>query len=306
MTTRFLVLVAFLVVAPIAAKADLSNKQARKLITRIAGFELPNNTVRVKQISVSEHSSAVVTAEVSATFRLTKNDQGQWRVAEVRSGPSRWEGLEFLSDSRTFQEALIGCDDPDLNNRRTSSGLSTKRARCLIAALLSVQLPSDKVRIKSVSEGLSLASRPSALVEALLTLDLRFGRDGKSGWVITGVRTGNQEWINPETLVEVANEIKKKQAFTELRTIATALERFRADRDFFVATESHSVLIDHLNPGYLSKVMRLDPWQEPYRYHGQRDSYTLRSLGPDRKENTADDIVVSGPTREPVGQRPSN
>lgn len=306
MTTRFLVLVAFIVVAPVAAKADLSNKQARKLITRIAGFELPNSAVRVKQISVSEDSSAVVTAEVSATFRLTKNDQGPWRVAEVRSGPSRWEGLEFMSDSRNFQEALIGCDDPDLSNRRTNSGLSTKRARCLIAALLSVQLPSDKVRIKSVSEGLSLASSPSALVEALLTLDLRFGRDGKSGWVITGVRTGNQEWLNPEILVEVANEIKKKQAFTELGAIATALERFRADRHFFVATESHRVLIDHLNPRYLSKVMRLDPWQEPYRYHGQRDSYTLRSLGPDRKENTADDIVVSSPTREPAGQRPSN
>ncbi|MGH9905851.1 MAG: type II secretion system protein GspG [Pyrinomonadaceae bacterium] len=297
MTTRFLVLVAFLVVAPIAAKADLSNKQARKLITRIAGFELPNSAVRVKQISVSDDSSAVVTAEVSATFRLMKNNQEQWRVAEVRSGPMRWEGLEFMSDSRNFQEALIGCVDPDLSSRPSSNGLSTKRARCLIAALLSVQLPSDKVRIKSVSVGLSLASRPSALVEALLTLDLRFGRDGKSGWVITGVRTGDREWTNPETLVEGANEIKKKQALTELGTIATALERFRAERHFFVATESHSVLIDHLSPRFLPKVIRIDPWQEPYRYRGDHENYTLRSLGPDRKENTADDIVVSAPSR---------
>ncbi|MFN2513751.1 MAG: type II secretion system protein GspG [Pyrinomonadaceae bacterium] len=44
-------------------------------------------------------------------------------------------------------------------------------------------------------------------------------------------------------------------------------------------------------------MIRLDPWQEPYQYRGERDNFTLRSLGPDRKDNTADDIVITGSAR---------
>jgi hypothetical protein len=55
------------------------------------------------------------------------------------------------------------------------------------------------------------------------------------------------------------------------------------------------VLIDHLSPRYLARVIRVDPWHRPYQYEGQPDRYSLRSLGPDGKPNTQDDIVVSGP-----------
>jgi hypothetical protein len=55
------------------------------------------------------------------------------------------------------------------------------------------------------------------------------------------------------------------------------------------------VLIDHLSPKYLIRVIRVDPWHRPYQYDGQQDHYSLRSLGPDGKPNTPDDIVVSGP-----------
>jgi hypothetical protein len=55
------------------------------------------------------------------------------------------------------------------------------------------------------------------------------------------------------------------------------------------------VLIDHLSPHYLARVIRVDPWHRPYQYDGQQDRYSLRSFGPDGKPNTPDDIVVSGP-----------
>jgi len=40
-------------------------------------------------------------------------------------------------------------------------------------------------------------------------------------------------------------------------------------------------------------VLRLDPWNQPYQYQGERDRFTLSSSGPDRKSKTADDITVS-------------
>jgi hypothetical protein len=53
--------------------------------------------------------------------------------------------------------------------------------------------------------------------------------------------------------------------------------------------------MDHLSPRYLAKIIRVDPWNHPYKYEGQRDRFTLHSLGSDGKDLTADDIQLSGP-----------
>lgn len=288
-------LVLFLVLTALAVevRADLSATQARKLLTRMAGIELPNSAVRVKRIS-STNSSAEATAEIQATFRLATNPQGLWRVAELRVGQDRWEELGPVAALHT-EPSSSACDGPDLRSRDTGTEPSTKRARCLIAAVLGVQLPSDAVRIKNVSPfELPLASRPSAIVESLITAEFRFARD-KSGWVVAALRTGNHEWVRPELLVASVNETKNTQAREEMDAIARALTNFRTERQSYVASDSHAVLIDYLSPRFLSRVIRLDPWQESYQYRGERDNFTLRSLGADRRENTADDIVVSRP-----------
>lgn len=299
-------LVVGLTLAAVDAKADLNAKQARKLITRVAGFDLPSSAVRVKKISSTSSSSAEATVEIQSAFRLVTNAQGRWRVAELRIGQDRWEELELVAGTPQIETSASGCDNPDLRSRGFAAiEPTTKRARCLIAALLGVQLPSDAVRVKTVSPlELPLASSPSAVVEALITAELRFARDNKTGWVVTALRAGGHAWISPETLAASADETKRKQAGAELASMAQALARFWGDRRSYVASESHAVLIDHLSPRYLSRVLRLDPWHEPYRYRGERNAFTLRSLGADRKENTADDIVVSSPVRESSGQRP--
>jgi Type II secretion system (T2SS), protein G len=296
---RFVILLRLgpiLVLALVAGevRADLSAKQARKLITRMAGVELPSSAVRVKRVTSTNNSSAEATAEIQAIFRLAINRRGYWRVAELRVGQGWWEELEPGAESEIGMSASA-CDSADLASRRPATEPSTKRARCLIASVLDVPLPSDAVRVKAISPlELPLASRPSALVESLVSAEFRFSRD-QGGWTVTGVRTGNREWISPETLLLSANEAKRKQARDEMEAIAHALAKFRVDRQTYVSSDSQAVLIDYLSPRYLSRVIRIDPWQEPYRYRGARDTFTLRSLGPDRKENTADDIVVSSP-----------
>ncbi len=275
-------------------RADLSAKQARKLITRMAGIELPRGAVRVKKISSTSNSSAEATAEINAIFRLSTNTRGLWRVAELRVGQDRWEELGPVAALHT-ETLSSACDGPDLSSRGPATEPNTKRARCLIAAVLGVQLPSDAVRIKTVSPlELPLASRPSAVVESLITVEFRFARD-KGDWLVAALRTGKDEWVSPEILVASANETKRMRAREEMDAIAQALARFRTERQSYVVSESQAVLVDYLSPRFLSRVIRLDPWREPYRYRGERDNFTLRSLGADRKENTADDIVVSSP-----------
>ena len=118
----FLRLGLLLILATVAGevRADLSAKQARKLITRMAGVELPSSAVRVKRVSSTNNSTAEATAEIHAIFRLATNRNGLWRVAELRVGQGRWEELAPVANSQTETEMLSSaCDGPDLRSKRS-------------------------------------------------------------------------------------------------------------------------------------------------------------------------------------------
>ena len=283
----------------IGARGELSSSQARKLITRMAGFELPSNAVRIKTITATSDSSVEVTAEILTTFRLAPNYRGLWRPVEVRTGPNRWESLELLSSSPEVESAASHCDVSEFAGlQKEAPEPGTKRARCVLAALLNVQLPSDAVRIKSVDgSALPFGSSPSSVVEALIGVDVRIVRSGQTGWTVTELRTGSRDWVSLETLVAAANEEKARRARADLQAIARALEEFRSERHAYVISDSQAVLIDHLSPRYIKRVIRLDPWNRPYQYRGNSGGFTLWSVGADGKENTPDDILISAPTK---------
>lgn len=275
-----------------SVRADLSQKQARKLITRMAGLDLPGGSVRVKTISNPSAITAEASVEVRTVFRFEKDLRGNWRVAEIRTGQNNWEEISFIANALKTQVGTNECKDAPVK-KAIASDPSARFARCLLGNLLGVEVPSDAVRIQEVEPFVvPMASQPSALVVAWIMVDARFARDGKSGWRVSEVRTGNREWVTLEPLVAAVNEEKQKKARTELELIANALEQFRAERGVYVVSDKQAVVIDHLNPRYLSRVIRFDPWQQPYKYQGERDHFTLRSAGPDRKENTPDDIVL--------------
>jgi hypothetical protein len=152
-----------------------------------------------------------------------------------------------------------------------------------------INLPSDAVRVKSVS---SLGN--SAVVVAQVETAFRFVNENDK-WRVAEIRTGDRNWENVDALVKALNAEKTSRVRTELETIATALEAFRRERGSYVASKSEAQLIDFLSPRYLTRVIRVDAWDRPYEYGGTGNSYVLRSVGPDGKPNTADDITRTGP-----------
>lgn len=173
--------------------------------------------------------------------------------------------------------------------RASAAGdLSVKEARRLIAHMAGVQLPSDAVRIKDVS-----AMGNSATVTAQVETAFRFEKDSNGKWRVAEIRTGDRRWEDVETLVKALNAEKTARAKAELESIATALESFRRERGGYPELKSEAALVDHLNPHYLTRVIRVDPWHQPYEYEGTRTSFVLRSAGPDEKANTADDVTIS-------------
>ena len=294
---RLLVLCLLAFIVP-NVRADLSPKQARKLITRMSGFELTNGSVRIKTVSTTSAQAAEVTAEIKTVFKFEKDKQGIWRVAEIRTRPDQWEDLTLVAKALGSPMAANECNAPDPPFKGALAiDPSVKRARCLLGGLLGAEVPSDAVRIQDVAPfPIPLASQPSAVVVAWIKVDARLLNGGK-GWKVEELRTGKREWVKLERLVASLNEEKQQKARTDLESIASALEQFRRERGFYVVSDKHSVAVDHLSPRFLPQIIRVDPWHQPYKYNGQRDHFTLRSSGADGKDNTADDIQIASPPR---------
>ncbi len=283
------------IVGPTSARADLSQKQARKVIQTMAGWSLPGSAVRLESVRSNGADSAEVSAEIQTVFRL-RLYEGHWQLRELRTAPDRWERLEVIA--RAAQVEIPGgeCDAPsEFARSKSTTQLTTKRARCLVAGLFGVALPSDDVRIKEIAPfGLSIGSESAALVTAVVRVDFRLARNA-GAWRVVGFKSGSRDWVDVANLPAAIDLAKRSAATDDLSTIAKALGDYRRDRGYFVVSDKESVLIDHLSPQYLTRVIRVDPWHRPYQYDGQQDRFSLRSLGPDGKANTPDDVVVAGP-----------
>ena len=170
---------------------------------------------------------------------------------------------------------------------RAAGDLTPKEARRVIARLAGIELPSDAVRIKSISP-----MGNSAVVVAQVETAFRLVND-KDKWRVAEIRTGDRRWEDMDLLIRALNAEKTSRVRAELETIATALEAFRRERGSYVEAKTEAALVDFLSPRYLARVIRLDAWHRPYEYEGNRESYVLRSLGPDGKSGTPDDIVLA-------------
>jgi Type II secretion system (T2SS), protein G len=171
---------------------------------------------------------------------------------------------------------------------RAAGALSFKEARQLIAHVAGIQLPSDAVRIKDVS-----AMGNSTVVTAQVETAFRFVKGDNDKWRVAEIRTGDRRWEDVDTLMKALNIEKSALAHAELETIATALESYRREHGAYPELKSEGELIDRLNPRYLARIIRVDPWHQPYSYEGTRTGFVLRSAGPDGKADTGDDVTLS-------------
>ncbi len=179
-----------------------------------------------------------------------------------------------------------------VNRTRAAGDLTPKEARKLIARMAGIQLPSDAVRVKEIS-----TAGNSAVVTAQVETAFRLVKDDKGKWRIAEIRTGDRRWEDLDTLMRALNAEKTARARAELQSIATALESYRRERGSYLESKSAVALIDSLNPRYLARVIRVDPWHKPYEYEGERSSFVLRSDGPDGKPNTPDDVTLTNGSR---------
>ena len=166
-----------------------------------------------------------------------------------------------------------------------SGGLTAGEARGMIAKMPGFELSRDAVRVKEVN-----AVGDSAVVVAQVETAFKLEKDFNGKWRVAEVRTGDNRWQSVDELAASLTEEKAAVAQAEMETVANSLENFKRARGFYVTGDTVAVLMDHLQPNFICRVIRLNPWHHPYAYTGTATSFSLRSAGPDGKLDTADDI----------------
>ena len=175
---------------------------------------------------------------------------------------------------------------------KSSTALGAKEARDLIKNLSGLPSESDQVRIKSINSGLG----DSAIVEAELRTAFRFVRKEKE-WSVADVRISDRQWESIELLQTAITKEKVERTQKIMGELSGALEAYYKERSRFPVCDTIEPVFDALIPTYSAHPPQLDLWGMPFAYRGTENSYRLSSSGPDRKINTADDLVVAGGMR---------
>ncbi|HEX8336716.1 MAG TPA: type II secretion system protein GspG [Pyrinomonadaceae bacterium] len=303
---------------------------ARRAVAETPGFALRTGAVKVREVSPAGTSPVTVAADVTVAFRLVRvEDEGvpqtggvfkvrRWRAAEFRTGDRTWEefdlvaeafGPERLAAARRALEELVA----EFETRQAAAA----RAETVVVPTLPAEgSGKDKSRDKKKEkkdEAETKAVEPltrgaltikqlslmgsSAVAEVAVASVFTVAKDARGKWRVTGVEAGGETVGGLEALWLSANARKAERARAELSEMREALEAFRRARGFYVVGEDAVVLLDQLSPRYARRVIRLDPWHNPYRYAGTATAYVLASDGPDGRRNTADDVTLGLPTR---------
>ena len=280
---------------PKKPKPALKESDARKVIAAAPGLALNTGAVKIISISDAGAEPVMVTAGVTTAFRFERVEveggahQGifkekRWRAIEFRTGDRVWEEFDFLS-------AALGVER--VGRARTAleqllEGFEARRLESESAGNKSIEpLTVGPLTVKQVS-----AQGSSALAEIAVECSFRLSKDARGKWAVAEASIGGESSGDLNSLWKAATDPKAARAREELETVRAALEAFRRERGFYVVAEGDSALMDHLSPSYIKRIIRLDPWDRPYRYAGTRDAYTLASDGADGKEGTADDVTL--------------
>jgi hypothetical protein len=299
-------------------KPALKAGDARRAIAETSGFALRTGAVKVREVSPAGSVPVTVSAGVTVAFRLVSVEAERvpqtggvfkvkrWRAAEVRTGDRTWEEFDLVADGAGAERIEAA--------RRALEGLVTEfEAQQAAAPRTEVVVPSLSTegdgKDKKKDEAEKKAPEPltrgpltikqlslmgsSAVAEVEVAAVFPLSKDARGKWRVTGVEVGGESVGDLDTLWRAVNTRKAARAREDLAEIREALEAFRRERGFYVVGEDSVLLLDHLSPRYAKRIIRLDPWHNPYRYNGTQASYTLASDGPDGKPNPADDVTPS-------------
>ena len=134
-------------------------------------------------------------------------------------------------------------------------------------------------------------SGDQAVVQVTIKTAIRMRKEGNK-WVMREIRLGDRRWESVDRILEAIERSRQEQTAKEMDQVTAGIKKYRQEEGNVPLVKSFEKLVDTLNPEYLSSVIRIDAWWNPYRYRVMTVSeFELRSAGPDGKFGTDDDLV---------------
>ena len=96
-------------------------------------------------------------------------------------------------------------------------------------------------------------------------------------------------------LLSAMHRGRQSTTIADMRTIATALERYAVDNQSYPTAEEMPELAAALEPDYVKELPLVDGWNHPYVYEADSrgTTYTLRSPGKDGELQATELIAVT-------------
>jgi hypothetical protein len=298
-------------------KPALKESDARRAVAETPGFALRTGAVKVREVSPAGSAPVNVSAGVTVAFRLVRVEDERvaqtggvfkvkrWRAAEFRTGDRAWEEFDLVADAFGAERT----EAARLALEELVTEFEARQAAVAVPSLPAAGDAQDKGGGRKKDEAGQKPPEPltrgpltikqlspmgsSAVAEVEVAANFTLSKDARGRWRVAGVEVGGETLGDLEALWLAANTRKVARARADLAEIGDALEAFRRERGFYVPGTDAVVLFDHLSPRYAKRIIRLDPWHNPYRYTGTQAAYALASDGPDGKPGTGDEVTLS-------------
>ncbi|MEE8348834.1 MAG: type II secretion system protein GspG [Acidobacteriota bacterium] len=116
-------------------------------------------------------------------------------------------------------------------------------------------------------------------------------KDGK--WLIEEFRIGDRRWEKAEHILALINEKRTTTTLDQMDLISEGIERYARLNQRIPQVFDSEELATLLFPRFQSQFTPTDGWANPFSYQprGERE-YELRSLGPDGRFGTPDDLIA--------------
>lgn len=136
------------------------------------------------------------------------------------------------------------------------------------------------------------ASGGRATAEVTIRTAVTLRRQGNQ-WVLDEIRLGDRRWEKVDRIVQAMEQARSEETRRQMDKILAGIAGYRSVHGRLPKLDDFVELIDLLNPEFLDEVIRLDGWQNPFRFELEDDgTLELRSDGPDGKRGTDDDLVI--------------
>ena len=163
-----------------------------------------------------------------------------------------------------------------------------KQIRDQVRTLDRASLGKEQVKVKNIRQMGNVA-----VAEVEVTTGVKLEKQ-KGKWVIEEIRIGDRRWEKVDHILELIEKKRIESSAQQMNLITAGIQRFAAARGQAPQATSFRALTDLLSPEFLHPIMRIDAWFNPYIYEATGEhEYDFRSLGPDGRLRTPDDLIAS-------------